>query len=202
MPSQPSPKFRSRCTARRNRAGSRPSGTGRCRAGHAAGEPAAGIRAGAARAGTPDSAGTRHDPVHRRRGAHRSDHRARSLSLSDPEGTRVLEQNFQFDLVSTEKLLLEIHRPADHGGARGADGVTPITGTLLSANDGLVLRGNGRVRSTRCANGATVRFPRSAGRPQSRARRSCGTCSRPRAGRRTRASPTRPAASPGGRTTT
>ena len=32
MPSRPSPRFRSRCTARRNRAASRPSGTGRCRA--------------------------------------------------------------------------------------------------------------------------------------------------------------------------
>src|ERR1700681_732850 len=27
------------------------------------------------------------------------------ISLSDPENTRVLEQNFQFDLVSTQKLL-------------------------------------------------------------------------------------------------
>ena len=26
-------------------------------------------------------------------------------SLTDPDGTKVLEQNFQFDLVSTEKLL-------------------------------------------------------------------------------------------------
>ena len=38
-------------------------------------------------------------------------------SLTDPTGTRVVEQNFQFDLVSTDKLLQEVHRPRDHGRA-------------------------------------------------------------------------------------
>jgi hypothetical protein len=59
-------------------------------------------------------------------------------SLSDPT-TRVLEQNFQFDLVSTDKLL---QRYVDRQitAERSQDGA-PITGTLLSASDGLVVRG-------------------------------------------------------------
>ena len=61
-------------------------------------------------------------------------------SLSDP-ATRVLEQNFQFDLVSTQKLLLKfIDREITVDKSAG-DTVTPITGTLLSAVDGIVLRG-------------------------------------------------------------
>jgi hypothetical protein len=60
-------------------------------------------------------------------------------SLTDP-ATRVLEQNFQFDLVSTDKLLLKyIDRPivVDRAATQG-----PATsGTLLSASDGLVVKG-------------------------------------------------------------
>jgi hypothetical protein len=61
-------------------------------------------------------------------------------SLSDP-ATRVLEQNFQFDLVSTQKLLLKfIDREITVDKVTG-NTVTPITGKLLSATDGIVLRG-------------------------------------------------------------
>jgi hypothetical protein len=61
-------------------------------------------------------------------------------SLTEP-AARVLEQNFQFDLVSTDKLLLKyIDRPLtaerNLGGASGT-----VSGTLLSSVDGLVLRG-------------------------------------------------------------
>lgn len=62
-------------------------------------------------------------------------------SLTDPEA-RVLEQNFQFDLVGTDKLLQRyIDRPltVERAGAGGA--VNSLSGTLLSATDGLVLRG-------------------------------------------------------------
>lgn len=60
-------------------------------------------------------------------------------SLTEP-GTRVLEQNFQFDLVSTQKLLLKfIDRQITVDKSAG-NSVTPITGTLLSATDGIVLR--------------------------------------------------------------
>jgi len=78
-------------------------------------------------------------------------------SLTDP-ATRVLEQNFQFDLVSTQKLLLKfIDRQITVDKSTG-NSVTPITGTLLSATDGIVLRGNdGSIYSLPAY--ASVRFP-------------------------------------------
>ena len=72
------------------------------------------------------------------------------LSLTDPEGTRVLEQNFQFDLVSQDKLL---SRYIDRGVTveqQSGDGVKLIDGTLVSSNDGLVIRGaDGQVHALR-----------------------------------------------------
>jgi len=78
-------------------------------------------------------------------------------SLTDPS-TRVLEQNFQFDLVSTQKLLLKfIDRQITVDKPNG-NSVTPITGTLLSATDGIVLRGSdGSIYSLPSYN--SVRFP-------------------------------------------
>jgi hypothetical protein len=62
-------------------------------------------------------------------------------SLTDP-ATRVLEQNFQFDLVSTDKLLLKyIDKPLTVERSTGSGVATSTSGTLLSAVDGLVLRG-------------------------------------------------------------
>jgi hypothetical protein len=68
-------------------------------------------------------------------------------SLSDPDGTRVVEQNFQFDLVSTQKLLEKyIDRDITIEQARG-ETVESFSGTLLSTSGGLVLRqGDGAVR--------------------------------------------------------
>jgi len=64
------------------------------------------------------------------------------LSLTDPEGTKVLEQNFQFDLVSQQKLLSRyIDRPISIGQWTGGEEKT-IEGTLVSSNDGLVVRGS------------------------------------------------------------
>jgi len=78
-------------------------------------------------------------------------------SLTDPS-TRVLEQNFQFDLVSTQKLLLKfIDRQITVDKSSG-NSVTPITGTLLSAIDGIVLRGtDGSIYSLPAYT--SVRFP-------------------------------------------
>ena len=57
-------------------------------------------------------------------------------SLTDP-ATRVLEQNFQFDLVSTDKLLQKyVDRPVTIERQGGAT----VSGTLLSSVDGLVVR--------------------------------------------------------------
>jgi hypothetical protein len=62
-------------------------------------------------------------------------------SLTDPTGTRVLEQDFQFDLVSTSKLLSRfIDRDVAVERQQGPQ-ATELKGTLLSANEGLVLKG-------------------------------------------------------------
>ncbi|MSQ91708.1 MAG: DUF4139 domain-containing protein [Gammaproteobacteria bacterium] len=75
-------------------------------------------------------------------------------SLTDPNGTKVLEQHFQFDLVSTEKLLSRyVDRKVSVESQQG-DGVKLTEGTLLSANDGLVLRGDdGQIHALRNWNG-------------------------------------------------
>jgi len=77
-------------------------------------------------------------------------------SLTDPTGTKVLEQNFQFDLVSTEKLLSRyVDRKVSVESEQG-DGVKVVEGTLLSAYDGLVLRGDdGQIHALRNWNGMT-----------------------------------------------
>lgn len=68
-------------------------------------------------------------------------------SLTDPEGTSVLEQNYEFDLVSTDKLMLRfLDREITVEQVRG-DNVFTFTGILLSASGGLILQGDdGRVQ--------------------------------------------------------
>jgi hypothetical protein len=78
-------------------------------------------------------------------------------SLTDTS-TRVLEQNFQFDLVSTQKLLLKFIDKQITVDKQNGNTVTPITGTLLSAVDGIVLRGtDGSIYSL--PSYTSVRFP-------------------------------------------
>jgi hypothetical protein len=80
-------------------------------------------------------------------------------SLTEPDA-RVLEQNFQFDLVSTDKLLLKyLDKPVtvERSGAGGNAGGS-VTGTLISSADGLVLRGNdGSITALR--DYSALRFP-------------------------------------------
>ena len=78
-------------------------------------------------------------------------------SLTDAANTRVLEQNFQFDLVGTDKLLSKyIDREVTLERATG-DRVTTLTGTLLSATDGLVLRSkDGQIHAVR--DYSSIRF--------------------------------------------
>lgn len=78
-------------------------------------------------------------------------------SLTDPRGTRVLEQNFEFDLVSTEKLLQRyLDRDITVDQTQG-DKVATFKGTLLSTVGGLVLKNDGGVQ---VINGySDVRFP-------------------------------------------
>lgn len=77
-------------------------------------------------------------------------------SLTDP-ATRVLEQNFQFDLVSTAKLLQRyVDRPITVERTIGNE-LSTVSGTLLSAMDGIVLAtGNGNIQTLRDYSG--VRF--------------------------------------------
>jgi hypothetical protein len=81
-----------------------------------------------------------------------------SFSVPAEPGVRVLEQNFQFDLVSTPKLLLRyLDREITVERAVGNE-ISTVTGTLLSAADGLVLRSaDGSVHAL---NGySAVKFP-------------------------------------------
>ncbi len=78
-------------------------------------------------------------------------------SLTEPR-TRVVEQNFQFDLVSTQKLLLKyIDKPITVERTVGNQSMT-VSGTLLSALDGLVLKTNDGAIQT-IPNYTSVRFP-------------------------------------------
>ena len=79
------------------------------------------------------------------------------VSLTDP-GTRVLEQSYQFDLVSAQKLLQKhVGRTVTVERSGAGAGTTTVSGTLLSATDGLVLRaGDGSI--TTLKDYATARF--------------------------------------------
>jgi len=64
----------------------------------------------------------------------------RFVSLTDPDGTKVVEQDYRFDLVSQDKLLERyIDREITVEHAVG-DRVEVVTGTLMSTTGGLVLR--------------------------------------------------------------
>jgi hypothetical protein len=61
-------------------------------------------------------------------------------SLTDAKGTTVIEQNFQFDLVNTQRLLQKyIDRTISVDQVRG-NGVESFRGTLLSVSGGLTLK--------------------------------------------------------------
>jgi hypothetical protein len=78
-------------------------------------------------------------------------------SLTDPAGTRVVEQNFQFDLVSSAKLLQKyIDRTITVDQVRG-NSVESYTGTLLSTAGGIVLRrDDGTIRTLPSNAGVTL----------------------------------------------
>lgn len=61
-------------------------------------------------------------------------------SLTDPEGTRVVEQNYQFDLVSQQKLLERYVGATIVVRQVLGDKVERVEGTLLSANGGMILQ--------------------------------------------------------------
>ncbi|MBI3786473.1 MAG: DUF4139 domain-containing protein [Deltaproteobacteria bacterium] len=64
----------------------------------------------------------------------------RFSSTTDPEGTRVLEQNYQFDLVSNDRLMERyIDQPITVEQTHG-DSVSTISGTLISTSGGLIVK--------------------------------------------------------------
>ena len=69
-------------------------------------------------------------------------------SLLDPAGTRVVEQSFEFDLTSTNKLLQKyLDREVTVEQVRG-QGIESLTGTLIGTQGGLVLRAaDGSIRT-------------------------------------------------------
>lgn len=79
-------------------------------------------------------------------------------SLTDPAGTRVIEQNYQYDLVSGQKLLERfLGETVTVEQTRGTD-LDLIAGTLLSAQNGLTLQlPDGSLRTLTQWSG--LRFP-------------------------------------------
>jgi hypothetical protein len=79
-------------------------------------------------------------------------------SLTDPKGTSVVEQSFEYDLTSTQKLLSRyLDREVTIEQARGQS-VEAFTGTLIGTQGGITLRNpDGSVRVI--ANYAGVRLP-------------------------------------------
>ena len=122
-------------------------------------------------------------------------------SLTDPKGTRVVEQNFQFDLVSTDKLLQKfIDKDITVEQARG-EKLETFSGTLLSTAGGLVLReGDGSVRIVSHNSGVTL--AQLARRPDHAPDTGVGCRGGEKPASTSRVWHIKPAGSPGGRTTT
>src|SRR5690606_27420613 len=79
-------------------------------------------------------------------------------SLTAPRSTRVVEQSFQFDLVSAEKLMERYIDQLITVDQAGPDGVTSISGRLLAARGTLVIAGDdGRIHAVR--DYRNVQFP-------------------------------------------
>jgi hypothetical protein len=78
-------------------------------------------------------------------------------SLTDPKATRVIEQSFEFDLTSTEKLLSRyLDREITVEQPRG-QGVGSFTGTLVGTRGGLTLKAaDGSVRVVNGYSGVTL----------------------------------------------
>lgn len=79
-------------------------------------------------------------------------------SLTSPDGTRVIEQSFQFDLVSADKLMERYLDQVITVDQAAGGAVVPVTGRLLSTQGGLVLTtDDGRIHAIR--NYDNVHFP-------------------------------------------
>src|SRR5690606_31119660 len=79
-------------------------------------------------------------------------------SLTDPAGTRVIEQNYQYDLVSGQKLLERFLGETITVEQTRGNELDLIAGKLLSAQNGLTLQlADGSLRTLSAWSG--LRFP-------------------------------------------
>lgn len=80
-------------------------------------------------------------------------------SLTDPAGTRVLEQSYQFDLVSNQKLLERFIDKTITVERIVGNGLETISGTLMSAQPGglVLMDTSGKIRTV--AGYSSIKFP-------------------------------------------
>ncbi len=139
--------------------------------------------------------------VHRRGRADRSDHG--DVHLADRARRPGAGAELPVRPRQHRQAAAQVPRQAGHGGTqrrrwqRGGS----VTGTLLSSADGLVLRGTDGI-DHRAARLFGAALSGTAGRTDHAPHAAVGYLRHRAAARSARASPTRPAASPGGRTTT
>ncbi len=78
-------------------------------------------------------------------------------SLTDPTGTRVLEQNYAYDIVGTSKIL---QKYLDQNVSLVTEDGTKYNGRLLSGSDDIILQSDdGQVTSVKVARIREVKFP-------------------------------------------
>jgi hypothetical protein len=78
-------------------------------------------------------------------------------SLTDPSGTRVLEQNFAYDIVGSQKILLKY---LDQTVSLVTEDGSKYSGKLLSGSDDIILQSDdGQVTTVKLARVRELRFP-------------------------------------------
>ena len=83
-------------------------------------------------------------------------------SLTDPKGTKVAEQNYQFDLVNRDKMLQKYIDKKISVEQLIGDKITLVTGTLMSTDGGLTLKmDDGQIQIL--GNYSNIKFPELAG---------------------------------------
>jgi hypothetical protein len=79
------------------------------------------------------------------------------ISLTDPMGTRVLEQNYAYDIVNSQKIL---QKYLDQNIALVTEDGTQYSGKLLSGSDDIILQSDdGQVTTVKLARVRELKFP-------------------------------------------
>jgi len=78
-------------------------------------------------------------------------------SITDPNGTRVIEQNYAYDIVGSQKIL---QKYLDQNVSLVTDGGTKYSGKLLSGSDDIILQSDdGQVTTVKLARVRELKFP-------------------------------------------